>query len=201
VGALANIGWWHIGETSRAGGRHLNELIEVLAEDLRAHHSIALGFEAPLFVPAPASLAGLAKQRMGEAGRPWCAGAGCTALAMGVQQSAFVVRELARTVGRPVRVGFDPAPLLSGDIDLVIWEAFVSGNAKDRLAEEPHIADARVAAEEFLRRLSAGSVHSDIEDTSVLNLAAAGLLAAGLTDDIGLLSQPCVAVKAPELIA
>jgi hypothetical protein len=35
---------------------------------------------------------------------------------------------------------------------------------------------------------------------NVVNLAAAALLAAGLTDDVGLLRQPCVVVRAPDLV-
>lgn len=120
---------------------------------------------------------------------------------MGTQQAGYVATRIAAAVATPVVVSFDPT-LLTEAGTLVVWEAFVSAKAKDRTAVDPHVDDARVAAAEFRRRLVAGAVHSDIDDTSgsVVNLVAAGLLASGLTTNTSLLSQPCVVVRAPDLV-
>lgn len=197
VGKLANVGWWRICGQSQSGGRDLDELAALVAHDLNAGRAVALGFEAPLFVPAPRSSTGLGRQRIGEAGRPWSASAGTVALAFGVQQAAYVLMRVADGLDQPAPAGFATSTLVDATPCLVVWEAFVSGPAKDRLAAEPHIADARAAATEFHRRLAAGSVSSDIAEPSVLNLAAAALIAAGFTQDTSLLRTPCVVVKAP----
>jgi hypothetical protein len=199
VGKLANIGWWRISGRAAAGGRDLDELASVLAEDLNAGRSVALGFEAPMFIPTPATTAGLGRQRVGEAGRPWCAGAGSSALAFGVQQAAYTLHAIAGRLDRPIQAGVDARALVEGTALLVVWEAFVSGTAKDCEAVDPHVDDARAAAGEFHRRLATATVASDIDESAVLNLAAAALIAAGLTTDTSLLRVPCVVVKAPAL--
>jgi len=201
VGSLANIGWWRsAGDGAGDGGRDLDVLVDRLVLDLRAGAGVALGFEAPLFIPRPPTSGGLNRQRLGERGRPWCAGAGAGALALGVQQATYVLSRIAAGVHpRPV-VAFDPAELIAGTADLVVWEAFVSGRAKNRDAVEPHIDDARVAVAEFEARLAAGAVASDVGDVEVLNLAGAALLAVGLTDEIAMLRRPCVVVRVPDRV-
>lgn len=199
VGKLANVGWWRIAGIDASGGRDLDDLVTYLATDLRAGRSVALGFEAPLFIPNPPAASGLGRQRVGEAGRPWCAGAGTIALAFGVQQAAYVMHRLARVLDRPIRGGMDAEDLFDGSLDLLIWEAFVSAGAKDRTATDPHISDARAAAEEFERRAATGDIRSDITDTHVLNLAAAALITSGLSTDPALLTTPCPVVKSPLL--
>ncbi|MGA3215767.1 MAG: hypothetical protein ABSD97_08790 [Acidimicrobiales bacterium] len=201
VGSLANIGWWRLADDIGAGGRDLDELIEVLADDLNQNRSVALGFEAPIFVPLPVNKTGLCRQRVGERGRPWSAGAGTGALALGVQQAAYVFAGLERRVANRPLVSFDPSHLDGAHATLVIWEAFVSAKSKNRAAVDPHIDDARIAVTEFRERLVRGVVHSDIDEHSVLNLAGAALLASGLSDDGRLLTQEAIVVRAPDYIA
>lgn len=198
VGSLAHIGWWRASGNDAGGGRDLDELVEVLAADLNQHRSVALGFEAPIFVPLPAEAVGLCRGRVGEGRWPWSAGAGTAALALGVQQAAYVFAGLARRVAKRPRVSFDPGLLAGADTTLIVWEAFVSGKSKDPAAVDPHMDDARVAVEEFLQRLSSGLLRSDIDQPSVLNLAAAALLASGLSADFDLLTQEAIVVRAPD---
>lgn len=195
VGAPRNIGWCRSrGGSHDAQGRDLDGVVAAVADDLDAGRRVAVGFEAPLFVPAPAAANGLNLQRVGERGRPWCAGAGTGALAMGAQQTTYVFTRLAERVGAR-RVTFLPEVLRSGEADLLVWEAFVTKDAKDRTSLDPHVDDARVAVQEFERRWRAGVMTSDIEEPLVVNLAAAGLLASGLTDDVSLLRMPCLVVR------
>ncbi len=124
LGSLANIGWWRVdADGLDAGGRDLNALAELLVADLSVGASVALGFEAPLFLPRPSSTSGLNRQRLGDRGRPWV---------------------------------------------------------------------------EFQTRLLRGVMTSDADDVDVLNLAAAALLTVGLSQDVALLTQTCVVVRAPE---
>ncbi len=96
-------------------------------------------------------------------------------------------------------VTFNPVHLIRGEAELLIWEAFVSGSSKNRSAENTHVDDSRRAVDEFRRRLDLGAVSTDIRDESVLNLAAASVLASGLSSDINLLLTPCIVVKPPDL--
>lgn len=198
---MANIGWWRASEDGGAGGRDLDVLIERLVLDFEAGSHVALGFEAPLFIPRPATTSGLNKQRLGERGRPWCAGAGTGALALGIQQATYVLSSIAAGVRRPLVVSFDPSALTRGTADLVVWEAFVSGKANNPQSTDPHVDDARVAVAEFQTRLATEAVPTDVGDIDVLNLAGAALLAADLTDDLVVLTRPCVVVRAPDYIA
>jgi hypothetical protein len=200
VGKLSNVGWWRIDDERASGGRDLDDLAAALTIDLNAGRPVALGIEAPIFIPAPATTAGLGRQRVGEAGRPWCAGAGTIALAFGVQQSTYLLHRIAERMTTPVRGGVDVEAFLAGRLDLLVWEAFVSAGSKDRSVDDPHVWDARAAAEEFAKRADTGAVTTDIADTSVLNLAAAGLIAAGFTDDPSVLTAPCVVVRPPIIV-
>lgn len=197
VGSIRNLGWWRRGPDGAAGGADLDTLAALLAADLAAGRAVALGLEAPLFVPVPDTPDRIGRQRAGEAGRPWCAGAGTSALAFGIQETAYLTQRIAAQASGPLRTGVDPSAYLADALDLLLFEAFVSAAAKDRTATDPHIADARAAAEEFHRRASTGTITSDITAPTVLNLAVAALLSSGLSDDLGLLSEPCVVVKAP----
>jgi hypothetical protein len=199
VGKIENIGWWRVADDGQTGGRDLDDLIGKVTSDLDDGGRVALGFEAPLFVPAPMTIDGIGKQRRGDAGRPWCFGAGTLALAFGVQQATYVLGRVADRVAKVPRVALNPSALLAGDADLVVWEAFVSEGAKDLTDPDPHLADARAAALEFERRLATGTVVSDVDEPAVLNLVAAALIAAGLTTDVSQLRRPCVVVKAPVL--
>jgi hypothetical protein len=164
VGSLPNIGWWRATKADAgSGGGSLDELVDAIVADFNSGVRVAVGFEAPLFVPMPSEAADLNRQRLGEKGRPWCVGAGSGALALGVQQASYVFAALARKISP--RVTFAPDELVSGDADLLVWEAFVSGKAKDRSADNRHIDDARRAVEEFLRRLAQGDVSTDVHDT------------------------------------
>lgn len=199
VGKPANIGWWRRASPDTAG-HDLDELAGQLAGDLDRGSRVALGFEAPLFVPVPDSAEGLNRQRAGERGRPWCAGAGSAVLAMAAQQMAYLLREIRSLVSVHPQVGFDPASLSARGPVLVLWEAFVSGMGKDRNAVDPHVADARAAVVEFCSRLDGPDrTMSDIDEPDVLSVAGAALLASGLSEDLTLLRQACVVVRAPDL--
>lgn len=118
---------------------------------------------------------------------------------MGAQQSAWVLRALARSIRTTPPVTFDPGEFTAHG-GMLIWEAFVSGAGKDRSAPDPHIDDARRAVNEFRRRFRSGTIESDVAETVVSNVVGAALLAAGLATNATLLSSPCSVVRVPDLV-
>ncbi|MGH8997904.1 MAG: hypothetical protein ACRDY7_00770 [Acidimicrobiia bacterium] len=72
-----------------------------------------------------------ARDRMqGEGGHARCAGSGPRlVLGLGAQQAGYVFRGIVHEAIRRPRVGYDHQALLAGDLDLLLWEAFVVGAA------------------------------------------------------------------------
>jgi hypothetical protein len=218
VGRAQSAEWWRLVSTTEgqledpgSGGTSLDELVEMIATDLEAESKVALGFDFPLTVPLPGEAARLGAASRGSRDRAWSSGATATALGLGLQQLSWVLVKLAGRLGeRLPRVGWDPHTVIAeGYAAMIIWEADVYG----RIAGDGDgvaVGDARVAAEEFVRRLAAGDVGSDIgkpanfwtyrgrplkklDEQVVINLAGAALLRAGFSEDPGTLSdQPWV---------
>jgi hypothetical protein len=117
-----------------------------------------------------------------------------------MQQSVYLLAALAADTQQLPPVGFDVEAVRSPAANIVTWEAFVSGRAKNPLADNPHVDDARVAVAEFRRRFNSGTVTSDISDSEVTSIAGLAVLASGLSSDLELLTRPCVVVRAPELL-
>lgn len=55
---------------------------------------VALGFECPAWIPVPQNAIDLGAKRNGEGRYPWSAGAGAGALATGLAQIAWILRNL-----------------------------------------------------------------------------------------------------------
>jgi len=122
VGAPQNIGWWRQVEGDGRGGTNLDELGLLLAEDLNAGRSVALGFEAPMFIPRPFTADRLSRGRVGEGRWPWSGGPGTSVLASGIQQSTYLLSTLRVNVERLPQVGYDLAVLAGPYPRLVVWE-------------------------------------------------------------------------------
>jgi hypothetical protein len=75
--------------------------VSALVPGLLAGDQAALLLEAPMSVPVPGgqpgAWRGLGKARHGERNRPWSAGAGTGALATGLAQGAWMLRQIAAT--------------------------------------------------------------------------------------------------------
>jgi hypothetical protein len=82
-----------------------------------------------------------------------------------------------------------------------VWEAFVSGKAKDPSADQPHISDARAAAIEFRRRWDIGDLTSDLGQEAAIAVAGLALIVAGLASSLEVLTTAPVVVRAPDLPA
>lgn len=200
VGSARNTGWWRSpidGEPSH--GVDVDSLCDEVAADLSVGNPVALGFEAPLWMPYASTAAQLGKARPQE--HPsWGAGAGATVLTHGIQQMTYVLHRIAGASGDRLPVPtLNPEDLRDGDAELLIWEAFVSGRAKDRTAADPHVSDARAAGLEFIRRWRQAPLMSDLGDVDAVSLAGLALLRSGLTSDAGVVTAAPVVVRAPDL--
>lgn len=160
--------------------------------------------ESPLSVPVPAGEDGwrlLGKARDGEGNRPWSAGAGAGALATGLAQGAWMLRQLAEAVPG-LSATTQPDLWQAGTARLLLAEAFVSGRGKPTpLAAGQHAADAAAAGLALVELLDAARLLASQVRCSPhgsFSLLAAMALWAGLSIDPRELSQE-VLVVAPRL--
>ena len=133
------------------GGTSIEALLDLLVADLRAGHAVALGLEAPMYIPVPQAAADLSSGRANESGRAWSAPTGLAVTALGLHQLAWIMSTLGgRLDQRPVFTldwhtwRSAPGPLL------YVWEAFVSGSAHARSGGPgDHLRDAATAVVGF----------------------------------------------------
>jgi hypothetical protein len=157
IGSISrgNFGW-------ARSGKHLNgdtdtsidSLVRALAEDLKNRNPVALGIEAPLFVPVQQDYRKLGKKREADpSNRAWSAGAGAPVMATGIAQLNWIIRALVQqvdnewTANAGVRwEGFSE----KGGPGLFLWEAMVTGSGKKSRGDSHHnMRDAEAAAEKF----------------------------------------------------
>jgi len=170
---------------------------------------LAFGFESPQFVPVRANLKDLTRGREGESTYPWSGAVGAMVLTQGIALGAYTLRRLRGLLDTPA-----PAPFLAWDdfakqrSGLFLWEAFVTKEAKPG---DPygHHADARVAANEFKRRVGTKwrPPASDLEgygssgscSIPYFSVLGASLLWSGWSTNHELLRSPVLVVRAPHL--
>ncbi len=185
------------------GGEDPEGAAQIVVQALDAGRPVALGFEAPISVPAgdPSIADGwkrLGGARAGEtsngSSRPWAASAGAIVTALVAVQAAWVLGRIEHL--RPgTSATTQPSRWLGGDADVLLWEAFVSGAGKpvpDQVSQ--HAADAAAATLTFADRLDADQLEdSDVtsDPWTPLNLAAAAALHGGLEIAVEELRLPC----------
>jgi hypothetical protein len=171
-------------------GEDPESAVSALVPGLLAGAQAVLLLEAPMSVPVPGSQPGewrgLGKARHGERNRPWSAGAGAGALATGLAQGAWMLRQLTALVpGLAVTTQFrawEP-----GNAQLLLAEAFITAAGKpEPLAAGQHAADAAAAGLALLEMLdSPATLTSSVccSPQESFNLLAAMALRAGLRID------------------
>lgn len=75
---------------------------------------------------------------------------------------------------------------------LFIWEAFVSGGSKG----SSHTADAEIGVKAFEAALPDIVASNAVEADEVHSLIGAALLRTGWSNDLKMLSTPCIVIKA-----
>ena len=149
-----NLGWAM--DQPDLAGVDLDECVGAIAAALRIG-PVALGFEAPQFVPLRDDPMVLTAGRTGEFGpgqptRTFSASAGVNgACHIASRRSSMVLTGLrARVVGGSATFGWKRP--ISEPGELLLFEAFVTDQRKD--AETRHVEDARLAIADFRRGIS-----------------------------------------------
>ncbi len=204
IGSIANnkFAWCRDDNSGLPDGNgEIREMVKSVSRDLSQGVSVALGFEAPLFVPVAEEPKELNRARKGEGSRPWSAGAGCGSLATALPICVWTFEQLAKgNATTNIFPTFHWEAFRTGTANLFIWEAFVSGEAKKLAAESsnPHLEDAKIAARTFWNALNEnGDIMIDkiVTAPQPFSLVGAALLRSGLTKDLGFLSQSCLVLK------
>jgi len=197
IGSVAKgrFGWWRRMTTSPTGrgGSRPEELVNAVADDLEGGRPVALGFECPLWMDLPRDSGDLTRARNGEGDRAWSAGAGSGALATGLVQTAWILREL-RPKAPTMRVFLDWHTFAEAKSGLFIWEAFVTKKAK----ANTHEGDATKATDAFGAALSNPPLKSSVTQrgSEVNSLIGAALIRTGWTTDISVLGMACLVIRA-----
>lgn len=171
-------------------GGDLDAFIELMGE-IGRDWPLAIGFEAPLFIPARARAYDVLSGRKGEGSRPWSAGAGAavTTAALGVM--TYTLTGLRSRLNQAsASTDWTAPPTAPGHA--LFFEAFVTGAAKGI----DHAHDALIAAEAAAKLLRYDQAYrSAIDETEVFSLLGASLLRTGWSTDLALLSTPCLVVR------
>lgn len=194
---LKNLGWFMTGEPPRCGV-DLDDCVKEVAAALQVG-PVALGFEAPLFVPARPIQTELTSARKGECGgginRPFSAGAGAATLTTALVVVPYVLDGLrTASPGAVATIEWQPLPERPGS--LLLFEAFVTNRGEGD--GDRHVRDAKAAAKALTSRIKVGHpVESDIPRDSApwLNLLGAAMLRSGWAADLMVLRRPCLVVK------
>lgn len=156
-----------------------------------ANWPLAIGFEAPLFIPTATEALKILSGRKGEGSRPWSAGAGATVTTAALAVVTYSLAGLRRGLPQAV-ASTDPVELPLRPGDTLFFEAFVTAAAKG----DDHADDALIAAREMKALLGGDRAYrSALDEPEVFSLLGASLLRTGWTDDLAALSAPCFVVK------
>jgi len=200
-----NFGWAIIlcGEQRRSG-QSIHGLVDEVTASLSAGNKVALGFECPLWVPVPEDPEELTTGRAVDGNKPWSAGAGASALAAGLTETAWILREIRwrltdRGISPPLAF-LDWSQFAKVNTGLFLWEAFVTGAAKapnlGANTADMHVADAMIACKEFVAHLSNPASKSYSESPHpIRSLIGAAMLWSGWSKDLSLLRDECLVVK------
>ena len=166
------------------------ELASSAAADLCAGHSVALGFEAPLFIPVPKNVRRLSRRRENEGNRAWSAPAGGYVATLALHQAAWLLRELRSSCSETCELTVDPERWShnGGQTVLFCWEAFVSGEA-----HTVHMRDAATAVMYFQAEQQALETAVTAEDP--LSLLGCAVLWSGWSTDLSWLHRPLVVLR------
>lgn len=187
-----NFGWAaSIPGDIEIAGEDIKDFAEHVSAQIRAGSKVAIGFECPLYVPMRSDPREVNSARSGEGNRSWSAGAGTGALATGLVEVLWVLNNVKERLGGSSRVVVEWNEFLDSDA-VFMWEAFVTSSAKG----PDHSHDARIAVTQFLRSLPDPWSRNAIHERDVLSLLGAAALRSGWSNNVDILSKPCLVIKA-----
>lgn len=173
-------------------GSSIQDFADGIAKDISNGYKVALGFECPLFLPIPEDPLHLTSARKGEGDRSWSAGAGCGALATGLTETAWILDRVKELSEVDIKGTFDWNEFINKSLNLFIWEAFVSKESK----AQTHSGDAEVAVKTFIKEYPDVVQANAVTAENPYNLVAAALLRTGISDNLSILSESCIVIKA-----
>jgi len=175
----------------------IDELITCIVEDGKAGKTIALGFEAPLFMPVPTQSAQLNSGRQYESSRSMFAPAGATVTTIAIHQTAWILKQLHQHLGHRLTLTMDwLADWRKREAHLFIWEAFVSsGGHSDPQAHNSHKRDAATALQYFLANADNLDGVNSVTCENPLSLIAAAALWSGWLADVRHLHSSCLVLR------
>jgi hypothetical protein len=187
IGKLQNLGWAIDGPKINCSGSNIDMFIDRLTDALDIG-PVALGFEAPMFVPYRTDVAELDRCRVGEGNRPFSAAAGACVLAKGLVICPYILAALKKSCPN-AKVTFNWRDTLSTR-DLLVFEAFVTHESAG------HIGCAKLAMKKFREgMIDPKALKSDISEPRVLNLLGAMLMNTGWSNSIDMLSVECLVIR------
>jgi hypothetical protein len=188
IGKLQNLGWAIEGPAINQSGTDIELCIKALASAMDAG-PLALGFEAPMFVPFGRKRCDLDNARIGEGDHAFGAAPGACVLTKSLVIVPYILRGL-RSRAAVARPTFKWRDRLSRG-DLLLFEAFVTNAGKSN-----HQDCARFAVMGFReKRAKGGSIDSDLNEPCTMNLLGAMILRMGWSEDLKMLSEPCLVVR------
>ena len=202
IGSIArgNFGWVRVTpEGAPQGSDSIDLLATWLNHDLASGFSVALGIEAPLFVPIPNDSHAIGRARQGEGRYPFSGGAGSAVLTLGIVETAWILRSVGgpRQNGCCFTTDCTLWPPDENDHHLLCWEAFVSGPAKaeGHAEAEGHVRDAATAAMYFVQNEPALPQANAVQANPRLSLIHAAALWSEWSDEVGGLHQETLVLK------
>jgi hypothetical protein len=195
VGGRDNFGWTRREPSNpedTVGSDDIATMVSRIAFDARNGMSIALGVEAPCFIPVPWNAENLNQQRNGENGYPFAAQAGAIAAIIGLHQTAWVLRRLHAEFGETHVFTTDWSlwPGSSRPI-LLLWEAFVCNHAHS----DEHVRDAATAVHEFCKNERRLAEINAVTCFPRICLAHAAALWSGWSSDVSGLHNAMLVVR------
>jgi hypothetical protein len=191
IGRKENTGW-AIDGPRPSQGKIIDECVAALAVVLD-EGALALGFEAPMFVPLHRDSTNLTRGRNGERDRAFTAPAGSAVLVSGLVVVPYVLDKL-RARAPTATATLDWKTPLDARGHILLFEAFVSHQPESN--DDRHIRDAKLAIGKFREAMRDPlAFRSAIDEPSCLNLVGAALLRTGRATDLNILSQPCLVVR------
>lgn len=170
----------------------IKSLAASVAHVLRNGEPVALGFEAPLFIPVPENPERLGKARPCDAPSPsWSSSVGASVLATAMVQIPWTLRFI-HDQAPDIRVHLQWPSFAENQQGLLLWEAFVSGAAKG----ETHEEDARSGVQAFCEQLPEPGDPSAAETESPFSVLAAAAIWAGFDLTSEDMRGGCLVVRA-----
>ena len=171
----------------------IEQLVTEIGHDIQDGNSVALGFEAPLFIPVHICAENLSTGRQGDKDRAFSAPVGLAVATLAVHQAAWILSELRPTcMGRcALTTDWKVWRPSSERQVLLCWEAFVSGTAHS----DSHERDAATAANAFLVDEDRLDQANAVTAERPLSLIGAVALWSGWTYDLAILHRPTLVIK------